>query len=233
MLSVALTVLQTVNLVLREKSILGTDLSALTSNAQQEDVDAAIAAINETYDELASLCELPAELAEGTITLVTNDRDYTTPSDFKAFANDGAPDGPRLICETDGSYLSWYPGGYKRMRLDQLQPDNETGAPQFWVLDDTSAQIYLDKIPTAAVNGKVYRYLYEKHEAFSTSSAASTFAYLTDPAIRMAVPAMAEVVDRKRRSRFDEKVWQSSIAKAAKVLSRLPKRTSYGPKDRC
>lgn len=223
----ALTLLQTVNLVLRRAGVIGDDLIALTSQTIQEDTDAAVAAINEAVDELGVLGVVPTLGAEGTIVLATGDRDYAVASDYVQLADD------LFVCETDGSVLYPYNAyaadkGFADLRRVQLQPDNETGSPNFYTVDPTNGQFYLDKIPTSAENGKTYRYLYQKEVNFSTGSPSATFPIL-DEAVRQLVPAAVQLFSRARRNQFDEKEFQRAVARAAKLARRSPPRSHYGP----
>lgn len=226
----ALTLLQTVNLLLRKAGVIGDDLAALTSQSIQEDVDAAVAAVNEAVDELSVLGVVPSMATEGTIVLATGDRDYAVASDYVQLADD------LFVCETDGTVLYPYnkdvtDKGFAELRRVQLQPDNETGSPNFYTIDPTSGQFYLDKIPTSTENGKTYRYLYQKEINFSTGSPSATFPIL-DEAIRQLVPAAAQVFQRMRRNQFDAEDFQRSLARTAKIARRSPPRTHYGPYPR-
>src|SRR5690606_17922535 len=103
---------------------------------------------------------------EGTITLVANDREY-------ALADGLVQLHWPLLDETNGQYITPYPGGFMQMKIDQPYPDNETGLPMFGAINPQNGELYLDKLPTANEAGRVYTYWYDKD--ISLSAAADEF----------------------------------------------------------
>lgn len=218
------TLLTAVNRALSDMSTIGTALTGLTGNAQQLDVDACVSAINEVVDELLGLGCYPANIGDGTITLVAGTRSYAAATDFVSMADD-------LMMDTTTGYRIWkYPGGYWNLRRTQLIPANNLGGAIFWAIDPTSGQFYLNMIPTSAEAGRVYHYLYNKETSYSTALASATFP-ITDEAVRQMIPAVVECTKRRRKgaSSFDTKAYQASLARTARILSRQKRRDQYGP----
>lgn len=223
----AYTLLQYVNLVLTRGGIIQTDLTALTSNAQQQDVDNVVSAINEFIDECTFIMGegLHATVTdEGSITLVTNDRDYAFASDFASLADDV------FVDETNNQFLIPYPGGFEKLRHDQLSPDDFTGLPLYYAIDPETGEVYLDALVTSTYNGRVYKYLYNKETNFVTSSSGATFPF-NDELMRRGIPAVLMIFHRDRRPEmFSETRFQKSMAMVAALLPRTKTAgRRYGP----
>lgn len=227
----ALTVLQYANLVANRAGIIRSDWTALTSQSQQEDVDAFMSAINEFVDKMVffSGAPRPVTVDTGSITLVTSDRSYAFASDFVALADEV------LVDETNGNYLLPYPARngrtpFQTLRLDQPEPANNTGLALYYAIDPETGELYLDAVPTANENGRVYKYLYTKETSFVTGSPSATFPF-TDELLRQGIPAVIQIYNRDRRqSMYVANAMDESIAMAAALLSRQPTTNRrYGP----
>lgn len=223
----ALTLLQYVNDVLIDAGVIRTDLSALTSNAQQEDVNGAVAAINESIDDLTALDSWPSVISEGTLTLVTDQREYTVASDFVKVADDKSGK-PIMTDTTNGATLFPYPGGFDAMRRDQTIPSQHTGLPKFWVISPTSGKFRLNTSPTSSENGNAYTYLYEEETRFVTGSPSATFP-ITDEALMQLIPAVKEVFNRDKRGKFNDVAHQKSLARTAGKITQVPRKRRWGP----
>lgn len=224
----AVTVLQYTNLVLTRAGVISSDLSALTSNSQQQDVDNMLSAINEVVDELIFIAGMPtpAAVKTGTITLATNDRSYAVASDFVSLAD------PIFKDETNEQYLYPYPGGFTKMRADQPDPTSFTGLPLYYAIDPETGEIYLDTLPTSNENGRQYKYLYNEETNFVTSAPSGTFPF-TDELMRQAIPAVIQTFNRdRRREMYSEKARDKALAMAARLLPQTPAGTRYGPHAR-
>lgn len=211
----AKSLLNGVNDVLKKVSIIAGDsgeLSSLTDSARQVNIDLVVSAWNEAIEELYSRTStpLPKELAENTITLATDDRDYALQSDLVQLHWP-------LLNETDGDYLHQYEGGYLKMVADQPQPDNFTGLPLAGAIRPTDGQLYLDRIPTAAENGRVYKYWYDKD--LSLSGAADLMPF-NDSVYRAMVPVVAEIWRRDKERTFDDGSFAVSLGRAGRLLTR-------------
>src|SRR3990167_4966403 len=156
------TLLNGVNEVLKRAKLIQGDAGALTSltdSARQLWVDTIIQCWNEVVGELyrETGTPVPTMIAEGTITLATNDRDYA----LAGGAGNDVLYFP-LVDETNGQYIYEYSGGWMKLRQDQAIPADYTGLPNYGAIDPTDGELYLDRIPTATENGLVYKYRYQK-----------------------------------------------------------------------
>lgn len=226
----ALTLLQYVNDLLTDTSVISTDLTALTAQQQQEDVNGAVAAVNEVIDDLSGLGSFPTITQEGTITLATDTREYAVASGFVKVQEDKSGDA-FMVDTTNGQVITPYPGGYDMMRRQQLQPANYTGLPYYWAINPTNGKFRFDTSPTSDENALVYTYMYEAETLYLTSAPTATFP-ITDEALSQMLPAVIEVFSRIRRGSFDATAYQKNLAKAASKIRQIPKRRSYGPHAR-
>jgi len=217
------TLLTGVNAVLKKNVIIDSSgaLASLTDSPRQVFIDTAIAAWNEVIDELYSLSELPKpkQLAENTITLVTNDRDYALQSNviqvFFPFQD-----------ETNGRYIYEYPGGYLQLVHDQPFPANETGLPQYGAISPEDGELYLDKKPTSAENGLVYKYRYNKD--LIMDEAADVFPF-NDMVYRALVDCVSEKWKLEHKREFDSSLFNRSLGRACRMLSQTPASPSWAP----
>lgn len=219
----AKTLLNGVNEVLKRVGEIQGDaavLTSLTDSPRQAYVDLAVQLWNELIDEAynAANVPLPQILGEATITLATGDRDYALNS---ALSRLYFP----LLDETNGQTIHEYPGGYMAMVAEQLTPANYTGLANFAAVRATDGQLYLDRIPTSAENGLVYKYRYEKDGVLS--AAADTMPF-TDKVFRAFVPAVSEMWRRRMERDFDAALAAGSMARAIGLLTMVPRMTSYG-----
>lgn len=219
------TLLEGVNEVLKRVGLIAGEsgeLLTLTDSARQRYVDTAVQIWNELLEDLYSAADkpLPKELAEGTLTLVTDDRDYAMESDLVQLHWP-------LLDSSNGQYITEYPGGFMQLKIDQPYPDNETGLPMFGAISPINGELYLDKIPTSNENGREYTYWYDKD--VSLSEASDTFPF-TDPVFRAMVPAVAEVWSKRHNNKFNDEHFNSSMGRAARLLTRVQQRTSWNPR---
>jgi hypothetical protein len=219
------TLLNGVNEVLKRVRIINGDsgvLTGLTDTARQNYIDIAVQAWNEGLDELytASNTSLPNELAEDTITLVTDDRDYALNTALNQLRFP-------LLDETNGAWITEWPGGYEDLVASQLQPSNFTGLPLFATIRPTDGQLYMDRIPTASENGKTYKYRYDKDLELTLASDTMPF---KDVVFRAMVPAVAELWRREIRGEFDPGFFGVSLGRASRYLTQKQMRTSWLPR---
>jgi hypothetical protein len=214
-----------VNEVLRRVGVIQGDageLSSLTNSPRQKYIDTAVQLWNEVVEQLylSTDTPLPKEQAEGTITLVASDREY-------ALADGLVQLHWPLLDETNGQYITPYPGGFMQMKIDQPYPDNETGLPMFGAINPQNGELHLDKLPTSAEAGRVYTYWYDKD--ISLSDAADEFPF-TNTVFRALVPAVAELWKKEHQNKFNEKYFNSQMGAAARALTMVKQRTSWNPR---
>src|SRR3990167_1741269 len=147
----AYSLLNVLNDVLKAGNIVTSDLTAVTGNGPQQAVDVAIQSINEVLRNLLSGVAAPGEITQGTITLVTDTREYTLASDFVSFAEAG-PEGAVLVDQTNGWIVYPYPGGFARMFHDQKIPANYTGLPHYYAINPTNRKLRFNTVPTSQEN---------------------------------------------------------------------------------
>lgn len=213
------SLLNGVNEVMKRAKLIQGDsgeLATLTDSPRQVWIDQIVQIWNEVMEELYSVSDrpMPQELAENTITLVTDDRDYA----LQTFNTLHWP----FIDETNGRYI--YEATYTAIWHSQAIPANWTGLPMSGAIRETDEQLYLDRIPTSNENGLVYKYRYDKD--ISLSVAADTFPFKGE-VYRALIPVVAELF--KAENRKDALISLSSnIGRAARLLSNVRERTHYG-----
>jgi len=218
------TLLDGVNDVLVKMKKIEGDSSALTSLSNsplQTYIDTAVMAWNEAIDELYSVDGVakPKEQGLTTVTLVASDRDYTLPTDLIQIQWP-------LINEATGDEIFEYSGGYEQLRRDQVQPANFTGKPQAGVVHPRTAELYLDRLPTATEAGSVYQLVYDKDLSMSNATDVFPFA---DVVYRAMVAVVTELVRRDMQTTYDEGVAKKSFGRASKLLTMTKPRDSYLP----
>lgn len=215
------TLLQAVNKVLRRTQIITSDLSSLTASGKQPWVDTCVYAWNEVLLDLYSTSDLPfpQEVATSTFTLATSDRDYSLAADLIQLRYP-------IKDETNGRYITEYPGGFMQMQEDQVFISNETGLPYLAAFSPIDGTLYLDKIPTSNENGLVYRYWYDKD--LELSDAADTFPF-NDHVYLSLVPAVAELWRLENQQAFNSAKYTHYMGMASKFLTQTQQRTSWLP----
>jgi hypothetical protein len=220
----AKTLLNCVNETLKRVKVINSnnELTTLTNEGKQPYVDIAIQVWNETIDQLyADIVEpRPNILTEATITLVTDDRDYALATDLTMLHYP-------LLDETNGLYITEYPGGYLSLVNSQSFPANYPGIPQLGAIRPTDGQLYLDRIPTANENGRIYKYRYSKDTELSLLTDEVPF---DDIIFRALIPATSEKWKLENKREFNGGVFKRSIGTAARYLRKTPQHQSYLPR---
>lgn len=219
------TLLEGVNEVLKKADVLDAsgELTSLTDSARQSYVDMAVQSLNEAVDHLYSLAEIPkpTSLGEATITLATDDRDYALDANLIVLRRDY-----HLIDETNNHTIFILgEDGYRQIILGDLEQD-DTGLPSSAAIRPTDGELFMDRIPTSNENGRIYKYRFEKDLELTT--AASTFPF-SATVFRAIVPAAAELWRFYRHNEFNQGLFDSSMARAARYLLRLPTRNTWMP----
>lgn len=220
----AKTLLNAVNEILKRTGVISGDsgaLTTLTDSARQRPIDVAVQVINEAMDELYKLPGLSAPQGQGesTITLATGDKDYSLASDLVRLRFP-------LIDKTNNQYITEFPGGYNRILVFDPEQD-DTGQPHWGAISPVDGELYLDRAPTADVNGNIYTYQYDKD--ISVSQLTDTVPF-TDAVFRAMVPAWAELWKRDMRRDFDGGMFRASLGRAASLLRQVGSSTSYNPR---
>ena len=220
----AKTLLNATNEILKRTGIIAGDAAALTTltdSARQRAVDICIQVVNEGIDELYSATSVPKpkEQAESTITLTTSDRSYALASDLVQLRFP-------LIDKTNTQFIFEFPGGYNAILL--LDPEqDDTGLPHFGAISPVDGELYLDRAPTSDDNGNVYTYQYDKELELTAATSEVPFG---NAVFRAMVPAWVQLWKREMRNEFDGDLFNASIGRASRLLSRLQVRTSYNPR---
>ena len=216
------TLLNGVNEVLKAVQIIAGDsqeLTTLTDSSRQAFIDTAVRLWNEAIDELFSATNMPkpTELAENTITLVADDRDYALQSNMNQLYWP-------FLDETNGDFIFEAKGGYLGIVNSQPQPANFTGQPVTAAIRDTDGQLYLDRIPTAAEAGRVYKYRYDKD--LELTAAADNMPF-NDVVFRAMVPVVTQLWKRDWEAQFDGDMFLTSLGRAGRYLTRKQARASW------
>ena len=223
----AKTFLQAVNDTLKRVGFIAGDsgdLASFTDSARQGAIDIVIQNWNEVVDEIYSLGSLRGEQATGTITLVTDDREYAAPSDYLRMAGQNYQ--TRVMVSVENLRLFAYPGGYERMFLDQPDPSSYVGQSNYWAMNKANDQFRLDRIPTDSESGDVYSFLYDKR--ITLAAVADTFPF-DDIVVRALVPVVAEIwrLDKNGQPR-EQLSANAGFNRAVGLLASPQARTRYG-----
>lgn len=217
----AYTLLQAVNLVLRELRYIDTagDLTSLTDSARQPAIDAVVRYWNEESRALYHDCGLvtPSFMVEGTVTLVAGQREYTLPT---GIAEIRWP----MVDQTNGNYIIEYPGGYTQMRSDQNIPNNFVGLPTRACINPTNNKMRMDYTPDASSGGRIYALLYMARVNLAGVSDSLPF---DDNVVDAMVPAVAERWRRTQQDKFDAAAYKRARGEAARFLSKKPARAFW------
>jgi len=222
---VATTLLEGVNKVLLrigEITSVSPELTTLTDSARQRQIDLTVQLWQDVMEYVQGWADLPGDIGSGTITLVTDTREYAVASDFQGFVGDDK--GIAWLINTDYR-LGPYPGGYKQMFVDQIDPSLFTGQAGSWAYNPVTEQIRLDRTPTANENGDVLTYLYDKK---LTLSAATDNFPIPDGAVNVLALTVAEVYKLSQKGRITGDVWKIGAAEALRISSRAAKGNTYG-----
>lgn len=222
------TLLQAVNASLKRGGIIKGDAGELTTfndSARQHDIDITVQVWNEALHRLYANGVLAGEVAEGTITLVTGEREYDPPDGFEGMAGESV-DTRVLVNATDSHRLYEYPGGYTHMFNAQPDPSDYTGQPSRWAINLTNLKFRMDTTPTDSESGDVYTFLYEKR--ISLSLVTDIFP-VSDTVVDSLTPLVAAISKLARNGAVTEEQWAAKSFKDAVRLQRKAKsRSGYG-----
>lgn len=218
----AKTLLDCVNEILKRVGQIHGDtqaLASLTSSSFQRSIDTAVQIVNEGIDELYSVSSrpLPMEQAEGTITLVAADRDYTLASDLVQMRWP-------LRDKTNNQHIQ--PISYSSI-LDLDIEQDDTGLPHWGAISPVDGTLYLDRAPTSVEAGRVYTYQYDKELEMSAQTDTVPFG---NAVFRAMVPAWSQLWRRDMKQDFDGAIFDMSVGRASRLLTQEQMRTHYSPR---
>ncbi|MGI9626721.1 MAG: hypothetical protein ACR2QM_07790 [Longimicrobiales bacterium] len=221
----AKTLLNGVNEVLKRVGLIQGDsglLTTLSDSPRQTYIDLAVQVWNESVEQLytTSGVSLPLEMAESSITLVTNDRDYALQTDLVALKWP-------LQNRDKGEYIHEWKKGYHDLIVSQPQPDQWEGLATFAAIRPSDGELFLERIPIAEQNGRVFTYNYDKD--ISLSVAADTFPF-DDAVFRAMVPVVAELWALRKNRSGEGGVIKLNYGRASRLLTRQPMRSSWLPR---
>lgn len=230
---------EAVNDTLRRVKVIAGDSNALSTStnataseiyvsksAIQTSVDLVIQLWREGMQELYSRALVPNLLSTATITLVTNTREYSLPSDFERVAGDTYED-RALRAATEQYVIREYKGGYLRMLADQGLASDFTGQPTAWAISPRDGALRLDRDPTSDENGKVYNLPYEKRIDFTVTMATATFPF-SDTVTYALVPVVAEAYNMTKKNELNPGMYRASFARAFTMARKLPAENRWG-----
>jgi hypothetical protein len=220
----AKTLLNGINDVLKKVGFItgeSGELTSLTDSARQVEIDIAKRHWNLAIEELYSESRIPhpQEVTTTTITLVTDQREYSLPSDLVQIRFP-------ITFATDQHEVREYPGGYEQMRDDQTDPSNYTGRPNYAVISPISGDLRFDRAPTSDENGDGYEVLYDKDVSLDDKDDTVPF---SDAVFRAMVEVVGEDWRQERRSKSDKARRKKYLAQAAKYLTQKQPLDTWGP----
>ena len=216
----AFTFLQVTNNSLTRLGIIHGDADALTTftdAARQREIDVLHQVWNEAIIGLYDKGSFQGEVAEGTITLVTGDREYALASAFEQLAGDNHE--TRVLVNVAANHvLHEYDGGYWKMYADQPDPSDLTGQASRFTINPVNDTIRLDTTPTSSENDDVYTYLYDKRVG-NLSATDASFPF-SDSVVDALLPLVVEVTANALNAAPMGPVWaQAGFAVAVRLAT--------------
>jgi len=228
------TLLDGINRVFKHVGLVQGDLSDLTSltdTARQNDIDLVQQFWNLEISHLFELVgrPMPQEQKEGSITLVSGQREYDPPSDYLQIQWP-------MLDEDQGRYIDLFPGGFMALRNSQPFPENHEGVPNFAATRPDNGKFYLDTIPQDEDAGRIYKFFYDRSLRLTDASDPMPF---NDTVLDQMVVVVAERWELKRRNKDQEEVfglptfrataYNRALALAAAYLNPNKRKTGYKP----
>lgn len=205
-----------------------TTLTTLSDPARQTYIDSAVQCLNETLDRLFALPQMPTrpnQISERVIVLNTDDQDYELHATLVRLLPEFG-----LVDETNNHIIQIidHPDAYRQMVIGDLE-QNDTGQPSLACIRPTDGQLWLDRAPTAAYDGREYKYRFERDQGLSAFDDEFPF---TDPVYRGVVLAASELWKKENKNSFSGALFNSALAQAAERLTRTPARATWLDKGR-
>ncbi len=232
-------------------------ISSFTDTAKQQEIDVMIQVWNEAIDDMMALGVWPGDVAEGSITLVTGTKEYSTETDFVAMAEDSGGRGrfPGVHSHHHHSvpFGSGHHGGRRHTNTGvRAIMINESDGSKLHHYPGGWDQMRRDQLQPSQHTGKPLHwtinpttgkfeldnaavaanngdvYKYIYIKQINLSAVSDTFPVLDD-VIDTLIPAVVQLWNREFKDRFDEAQFNRSYARAAKRLSQIPRMQRYGP----
>ena len=229
----AYTLLQVTNRTLRRLNIIKGDvgdITVFTDTGLLHEIDVTLQIWNEAIYALYDLGAITGETATGTITLATDTREYSLPSDFEQFSGETYL-ARVMVNATDNRKIWEYQTfeadtPYHQMFLDQPRPADFTGEPHAWVINTTTNKIRFDHTPTSDENGDVWTFLYDKR--LSLTATGDTFPF-TDTVVDNLMPAVSDTIRLElRREARNPLRDQEAFVIAVNLATQRKRRKKYG-----
>lgn len=215
-----------VNEILRKKNLIAGDaalLASLTDSARQPSIDLAIQVINEGIDEIYSTAQisLPNQMVEATLTLATGTKAYVLPSNLVRMHWP-------LIDRAHTRFIQQYATGYEGMLLVDLA-QVFTGLPLYAAIRASDNYLVFDRTPTAAENGNIYNYQYDKDTVLTVASDVMPF---NNAVFRAMVPVWTQLWERTKRTQgYDVAMLKTNLGRAARLLTENQPRETWNPRQ--
>lgn len=211
----AITFLQAVTEVLARAGEVPQDVDAILSfsdSARSQKITQCRQAWNDVLLDISTILPngVPKLVASGTITLQTNVRSYTLPTNFTQIV------WPLIDTTQSGWIVPEYPGGFEQMVIDRAQPELYVGVPAYAVIDPTNGELLIDTTPDEAANGKVFKFYYYK--SISMVNETDLFPF-SDDAIRALYGAVAEAYKYERQRIYDSRKYNMHKATAIRLIT--------------
>ncbi len=222
----AKTLLEGVNAVLKKARVLDAqgELASLTDSSRQMFIDTAIQSLNEIVDELYTGpgVSRPKQMKERTLTLVANVTEYALPSAMDRLRTEF-----NLIDESNNHTIYLLEeGGYWNIIVGDSEQD-DTGLPSTAAISPVNGRLRMDRKPTSAEDGRAYKYRYDADTELE--SASDTFPF-SNVVFRAMVPAATEKWKAHNERDFSQGEYNSSVARAKRMLRQVPERNTYRPR---
>lgn len=166
------TFVDAVNRVMRLEGILRGDddnISDFTSTQHAASIEFAKIAIQDELGWLSYQVDLPYEQTTGTVTLGTDTRLASMPTDFLRFTDEAKLYPLDASSDVEGDWIPKAEESYVR----RMNPSYESvgGTPSwFYFVGGTTTQIGFYPVPQSSNNGKVYKFWYDKSTDVTTST---------------------------------------------------------------
>ena len=217
----ATTLLTAVNAVLNRTAIVSASgtVSSLTNAGKQVYIDVTVQIWNEIVDDACNMMGEAhvGETGSSTITLVTDTREYSLPSDLVQIRWP-------LIDQTNGHYIWQYCDGYSQMRIDQFLPADWMGLPYSAAINPTTGLLRMSRTPTIAENGNAYNLFYDKDLVMTVATDTIPF---SDAVYRALMPVVTEVFERRNRNDFDEAEYRRNLSRALAFMNKSNRRSNW------
>lgn len=223
------TLLNAVNEIFRRVGMIQGDarlLTSLTDQARQRAIDVAVQVVNEGIDELYSVTGVSPSSGqdESTFTLATGTRSYSLASDLVRIKY--YPGNVLAIDKTNAQFIFPYPEGYNGLLI--LDPEqDDTGLPYYAAINPTDGTLQVDRAPTAAENGRIYTYQYEKELVLTLLTDNVPFG---NAVFRAMVPAWVQLYRRDQQNDFDAALFRTHLGRASRLVSKVPPQDDYCPR---